>query len=866
MKTTRLLLIYAAIFLLPFFSFSQIIENFTDGDFTNNPSWSGSLNSWTINNNLQLQSSNTTTNSTYYLSTASIFATTTQWEFNVDLNFNTSSANYADVFLTASASDLTNNNTTGYLVRIGNTDDEVSLYRKDAGGLVTKIIDGVNGITNSTSSHLKIKVIRDAGNQFTLYRDEGNTGIFTSEGSVTDATYLNSSFFGFLVKQSTSSFFQKHFFDGIIVKEYHPDITPPAIKSVTATSVRTIDVLFTEPVDAASAQMASNYLINNVERPVFVQTDALNPALVHLSFSNNFSTGVNTIIINGVKDVAGNAISNAGTMFSFFMPQRFDVVIDEIMADPSPQIGLPNTEYIELKNVSGRDINLQGWKLSTYSANSGSFPDFVLPADSFLIITSTTQAQNFTAYGRVAGVGSFPSIHNDSSTLVLTSKDNIIIHAVSYNIGWYGSATKKEGGWSLEMIDTHNPCSGQSNWKASVHDSGGTPGKRNSVDAVNKDETAPFLKNAYVADSATIILTFNEPVDSSSSANPAHYKMTPGIAVRAASALLPGFTQVQLQLSAPLLSSVIYALEPTGITDCAGNEISSHAIRIGLPESASGKDVVVNEILFNPKPNAPEYIELYNRSHKIIDASKLYIANRNSAGVISSLKKLSSQPLYIFPDSYLVVTEDASGLQKNYWVKNEDVVITLSLPSLPDDAGRVIVTDDQGKVLDEVHYSRDWHFNLIANDEGVALERIDPDGQSENKSNWHSAASTSGYGTPTYKNSQFKETAITGATLEITPKIFSPDNDGYDDIATIQYQVATGGYMANITIFDANGRFIRHLVKNDILGQKGTWHWDGLDEQGKNLSAGNYIIYTELFNLQGKKVRFKNTIVLARWW
>ena len=41
----------------------------------------------------------------------------------------------------------------------------------------------------------------------------------------------------------------------------------------------------------------------------------------------------------------------------------YSVVIDEIMADPSPVVGLPNTEFIELKNVSAQAFNLNGWHI-----------------------------------------------------------------------------------------------------------------------------------------------------------------------------------------------------------------------------------------------------------------------------------------------------------------------------------------------------------------------------------------------------------------------------------------------------------------------------------------------------------------------
>src|SRR5690606_27998016 len=116
-----------------------------------------------------------------------------------------SSANYIDVYLTASASDISLNSTTGYFVRIGNTDDEISLYRKDAGGAIVKIIDGVNGVLNTSNNVMKIKVFRNAANQWNLSRDLSGTGnSYFNEGVVTDATYLTSAYFGILVKQSTA--------------------------------------------------------------------------------------------------------------------------------------------------------------------------------------------------------------------------------------------------------------------------------------------------------------------------------------------------------------------------------------------------------------------------------------------------------------------------------------------------------------------------------------------------------------------------------------------------------------------------------------------------------------------------------------
>jgi hypothetical protein len=166
--------------------------------------------------------------------------------------------------------------------------------------------------------------------------------------------------------------------------------------------------------------------------------------------------------------------------------------------------------------------------------------------------------------------------------------------------------------------------------------------------------------------------------------------------------------------------------------------------------------------------------------------------------------------------------------------------------------------------LDEVKYNKDWHFKLIADPEGVSLERIDPSQSSQAIANWHSAASTAGYGTPTYMNSQYKQTQTIDATIAINPTIFSPDNDGRDDIATINYKINEPGYVANITIFDAGGRPVRNLVRNGTMALSGYWNWDGLNDKGSKLPVGTYIIYTEIFNLQGKKNRFKHSITVAR--
>jgi hypothetical protein len=108
-----------------------------------------------------------------------------------------------------------------------------------------------------------------------------------------------------LIKHSTSSFFQRHFFDDIQITNYVPDVTPPTIQTATATSLNNVDVLFSEPVETSSSQLLSNYSVNNnLGNPSTPTLDGANPALVHLTFATALTNAVAyTLTVNGVKGI-----------------------------------------------------------------------------------------------------------------------------------------------------------------------------------------------------------------------------------------------------------------------------------------------------------------------------------------------------------------------------------------------------------------------------------------------------------------------------------------------------------------------------------------------------------------------------------
>jgi len=555
--------------------------------------------------------------------------------------------------------------------------------------------------------------------------------------------------------------------------------------------------------------------------------------------------------------------ANVDTSFPI---QPYEIVIDEIMADPSPSVGLPEYEWIELRNVSTHEINLNGFKIAKPTGKSGPLSEYILEPDSSVLICSSGSVAALNNFASVKSVTSFPSLSNTGDLIYLLSPLGKTIHAVEYSDNWYQNELKKQGGWSLEMIDLNTPCLGSENWTASISTIGGSPGKINSVDALNPDEILPKLVRAFAIDSLHIQLKFNEPLDSNIASNPLHYSISDGIGRAVfATPIPPLLSQIDIALPIPLSKNKIYELKAEGIKDCIGNEIGmSNMVRIGLTEQADSFDVVVNEILFNPKSDGVDYVELYNRSNRIINLKNLFIANLNALNEMDNISSITTENILFFPKDYMLLTTNAAVVKRGYLTKNPEGIIQVdALPSFNDDEGNVLILNEQGKILDQLKYKEDWHFKLIENTEGISLERINYNQKTQDENNWHSASASVGYGTPGYKNSQNISGGSLNQEISIHPEMISPNNDGKDDIASINYSFSEPGNVASIIIFDASGRKIKTLQRSVICGIIGSFMWDGLDDQNKKIPSGMYVVYVEVFNLKGVVRKFKKVVVVV---
>jgi hypothetical protein len=182
---------------------------------------------------------------------------------------------------------------------------------------------------------------------------------------------------------------------------------------------------------------------------------------------------------------------------------------------------------------------------------------------------------------------------------------------------------------------------------------------------------------------------------------------------------------------------------------------------------------------------------------------------------------------------------------------------------MSNDFGTIAILKSSLVELDWQAYTSAMHHTLLVSVEGVSLEKIRFTESSQSLSNWHSAAESYGFGTPGIRNSQFLDANQISGKVEIIPEIFSPDNDGYNDVASIEYQFDEPGYTATVMIFNAAGQKVKLLVNNELMGVSGTWMWNGFDETNQKLPFGIYIVYIEVFDMSGKTQRIKKSVVLG---
>ena len=218
--------IFLLLFLAPCCIFSQFSDNFSDGVFQGAPSgtrsveWTGDVEKFVVNADLQLQLDAPTTGSPAQLKNAKALSTNAFWEWWMKLNFNPTSSNYAKVYLTSDAPDL-NGDLNGLFIRVGHTNKNVSLISQK--GKTTKVlIDGTANRLNKTSISINIQAKWDKKGKFGLYSKMDDEHEYVLEGTCSLTDVFSGTYFG-IVCTFSSTRNKAFFFDDFLVRALRDD-------------------------------------------------------------------------------------------------------------------------------------------------------------------------------------------------------------------------------------------------------------------------------------------------------------------------------------------------------------------------------------------------------------------------------------------------------------------------------------------------------------------------------------------------------------------------------------------------------------------------------------------------------------------
>ncbi len=723
--------------------------------------WNGDVNMFTFGADEEIQFFSPEAMAGYaYINAPVTFSSDMTWEIDVKLDFKPTNSNNLRIMVYA-YKDIT------IYIQVGNNGGQISLYRQEGDKAAKVCISGRKYLLlDQPFTYTSIRLTLEDYEQWTLYTKKENEKNYTSEGTCIGLlnTLTPNNLFGLTcryIKSRLSDFYIRNI-------KISNKITPEPEAESEISDVKLVDIelaesghlkfIFDNPVDISRAVCE----IDGMGNATRVSYGESNSTIVvglpqPLEKENEYY-----ITWHELYDLKGRLIDDL-SMEVYFEEDDLapppvtgsgEIRINEIMADPKGAVDLPETEYIELFNMSGEDVSLKDWVL-IYDSREVVLNDVLLPAEKYIVLYREGRDIHINEGGLTMPLPKFPSaLANNGKTVSLIDPFGEVKDETAY--------PKAKAGISWERSE-------DGNWYLSVDKSGGTPG------SINSETIRP------------------EP---------------PGEGEEGESDVRPG-------------------------------------------------EIVFNELLPDPYAGGSEYIELYNRSDRTLSLKELAIGVRKPDGTINKFYFLSGVTYAMPSHSYILLTKNKLGVESFYMVPFPDLLFEVNLPVLANTSSTLLLCiGEEDTIIDEITYSSKWHTPSIKETKGVAIERIDPEGETQASENWTSATFAAGYGTPGYQNSQYAE-GQNGNSTYIEAPVYATDG-----LYHIAYQLDNTGYNCRAYVYNVGGYRVAQLANHELMGVSGEMKWDGKASDGIRLRAGVFIFYAELYHKNGTIKRYKKVFLI----
>jgi hypothetical protein len=648
--------------------------------------------------------------------------------------------------------------------------------------------------------------------------------------------------------------------DDFVLEDLVVDTVRPTLTTVKGYDEKELWLSFSESIDPVFALLPTAYRLEG-NTPVAVRS--LADSIVVLRMQEELQENKDyTLLIQQLPDPSGNFLRDTLLTFRYTDPTAYaykSLVLNELMPAPRMDQDLPFVEYVELMNPLTKELRLDGLSYST-STSTIVLPEYWMPPGGFLLLCPATQASQLQGYGKVMPLASWPTLNNSGTVLSLQSAGELI-DQLEYRSGSWGGAEFANGGYSLELPDPLYRCEGSSFLMPSSDPQRGTPGKQNARFLSTKDPGPLGVELAFFRNPRLVELVLNQPIFPLG--GPAPFSFSPSLAVDSSRVSSSG-NRVRLSLAVAALPSRVYALRAAALRRCMG-AAGGVETQVVLTETPLQGELILNELLVEPRTGDPKFVELHNTSDsKFLSLTSWALGNLNEEGQPSQLRQFGGEGAMLAPKGYLALTEDVNRLRLSYPKSAAGNIQKLSsLPSFPISGGAVLLLSGTGEVVETLSYGSDWHHPLLRSTKGVALERISSSAPAGLAANWHSAASSEEHATPGRQNSTVLGDEVDASLVQVEPLVFDPEGSRGPNFTTIRYSLEEIGWVGSFRIYGAGGQLVQVLGENQVLGRQGLYAWAGTDDSGNRVRPGYYVLVVEFFDLTGRVRQIKKTIVIA---
>jgi len=479
---------------------AQLADDFSDGDFINDPVWEGSSNDFLVNESNQLQLDAVEPGESTLFTQVS-YPDSVRWSGYALFDFAPSNNNNGAIYLAIDNQDLTLAN--GYILRLGEngSDDAIRFVRLDEGS-ETLLATGTLGAVGLDPAKFNYQITREGnGNWIGVFGYNNNFPI--EEFTLNETTHQMSSlkYFGVEAKV-TSSNVDNIFFDDFIIEEDLPDTQAPSVVSVSIVNSQTIEILFDELMNEASLTQPENY---------FLSPGGILPSDITLEPNNPFGATLvyeppllgstqYSLMISGCVDLVGNVIEDA--FRDFLIPESpviGDLHVSEILFDPY----IDQDDFVEIYNSSDKVISLNGVYIENQDKNERDFLDsqMIMLPQSYLAVSTDTASLKIEY--DVPSEANFaqqdiPSFNNSDGNFSIGHNDggnDVVFESFDYQEDFHYSLIDDTEGVSLGRLSYITEANSQDNWiSGTANTQYATPGYANSGSINLSSELDDFVQ------------------------------------------------------------------------------------------------------------------------------------------------------------------------------------------------------------------------------------------------------------------------------------------------------------------------------------------------------------------------------------